>query len=109
MGEGGSGLLKTAFMAVASCVVVHAGFDFIALAGGPNLWELLVNPLTDGMVSLFNATVATSPAAAATVIPPTAGAETFVAPLENTIPDGCHTHLDGVMHCGADEPPVIEW
>jgi|GEM_PF-6793814 len=102
-----SGLLKGTFLAVASCVVVHAGFDFIALAGGPNLWELLVNPLTDGMVALFNSTVA-SPAAAAT-LPPSLGAETFIPPIENTLPDGCHTHLDGTLHCGTDEPPAIEW
>lgn len=104
----GSGMLKGAFMAVASCVFVHAGFDFIALAGGPNLWEMLVNPLTDGMVSLFNATIA-SPAAAATMIPPPMGAESLIAPIENIIPAGCHTHLDGVIHCGADPAPLIEW
>jgi len=99
-------MLKGAFMAVASCVFVHAGFDFIALAGGPNLWEMLVNPLTDGMVSLFNATLA-GPAAAATI--PLPGAESFIPPIENVIPAGCHTHLDGVVHCGSDLAPNIQW
>ncbi len=32
----GSGFLQTAFLAVASCVLVHGAFDFIALATGPN-------------------------------------------------------------------------
>ena len=102
-----TGFLKGAFMAVASCVVVHAGFDFISLIGGPNLWELLVNPLTDGMVSAFNATVA-SPAAAATAIPPP-GLETVIPPIENTLSGGCHTHLDGTVHCGSDSAPSVEW
>ena len=108
----GSSFLKTAFLAVAGCVIVHGAFDFIALAGGPNFWDILVDPVTDGFVWLFNATVATPAVAAPAAALPAAvpvGAEQFIAPIENTIPEGCHTHLDGTVHCGPDGPASVEW
>ena len=108
----GSSFLKHAFMAVAGCVLVHGAFDFIALMGGPNFWDLLVSPVTDGMVAIYNATVATpavaAPAAGLSAVAPV-GAEQIIAPIENTIPDGCHTHLDGTVHCGPDGPANVEW
>lgn len=121
-----SGIASKAFniaagaaMAVASCVVVHAGFDFIALAGGPNFWDILVNPVTDGMTSIYNGVVTPDPASlAATPTAPATSTPTVPAtqniasltPITGSIPDGCHTHLNGDIHCGSDNAsPEITW
>lgn len=110
-----SGFLTGAFTAVATCVFVHAGLDFLSAVGGPNAWAL-ANILTDGMVSVFNTLIADAPSALAEVAQASGEAGLSgveggaIMPIENAIPDGCHAHLNGDIHCGSDtQAPTIDF
>lgn len=116
MAESGSGFLKSAFLAVASCAVIHGlnlyiafntGFDFFGTTSEPIAKG--IDLAVDGVASVFSDSATQT--AATSLTPPAAA----ITPSSGAIPDippGCHIDIGAggaELHCSAHEAPKVDW